>query len=174
MKLSDSKHQQHLKGQLPCHLFFIHVTTLIPKRGEIQFARTFTLPRYVHKIKMLYLSKIILKIKRQKPHQDGFSTNWKTSQQCLLQGFFDPIFFSFFPSFLLFKLWSMITYLQEIWKIQNKVTYSFTIYYNYFVSRKIKIFGCSLNIKLSKINRMNRQKSRIQQIWKALWTTQHN
>lgn len=74
MKLSDSKHQQHLKGQLPCHLFFIHVITLIPKRGEIQFARTFTLPGY-HKIKMHYLTKIILKIKRQKPHQNGFSTN---------------------------------------------------------------------------------------------------
>ena len=73
MKLSDSKHQQHLKGQLPCHLFFIHVITLIPKR-EIQFARTFTLPGY-HKIKMHYLTKIILKIKRQKPHQNGFSTN---------------------------------------------------------------------------------------------------
>ena len=58
----------------------------------------------------------------------------------------------------------MRTDLHETWKTQDKVTYSFTIYYNYFVSRKIKIFGCSLNIKLSKINRMNRQKSRIQQI----------
>ena len=27
---------------------------------------------------------------------------------------------------------SMITYLQEVWKIQNKVTYSSTIYYNFF------------------------------------------
>ena len=27
------------------------------------------------------------------------------------------------------------THLQEIWKIQNKVTYSFTIHYNYFLSR---------------------------------------
>ena len=27
---------------------------------------------------------------------------------------------------------NMITHLQETWKIQNKVTYSSTIYYNYF------------------------------------------
>ena len=30
---------------------------------------------------------------------------------------------------------SMITHLQETWKIQNKITYSSTIYYNYFLSR---------------------------------------
>ena len=53
----------------------------------------------------------------------------------------------------------MITYLQEIWKIQKKVTYSFTIYYN-FLSSYINIFSWSFNIKPSKINRMNRQKSR--------------
>ena len=29
---------------------------------------------------------------------------------------------------------SMITHLQEAWKIQNKVTYSSTIYYNYVLS----------------------------------------
>ena len=54
----------------------------------------------------------------------------------------------------------MIPYLQEAWKIQNKVTYSFTIYYNDFLSREIKIFSWSFNIKLSKINRMNTQKSK--------------
>ena len=54
----------------------------------------------------------------------------------------------------------MITHLQEIWKIQNKVIHSSTIYYNYFLSRLIKIFSCSFNIKLSKINRMNMQKSK--------------
>ena len=45
------------------------------------------------------------------------------------------------------------------WKIQSKVTYSSTIYYNYFLSRQINIFSWSFNIKLSKINRMNIQKS---------------
>lgn len=75
MKLSHSKHQQHLKGQLPWQPLLYILTTLIPKKGEIQFARTFILPRQVHKIKMLYLTKIILKTKREKPHQDGFSTN---------------------------------------------------------------------------------------------------
>ena len=34
--------------------------------------------------------------------------------------------------FLFFNYESMITHLQETWKIQNKVTYSYTIYYNYF------------------------------------------
>ena len=29
----------------------------------------------------------------------------------------------------------MITHLQETWKIQNKVTYSSTLYYNYFLSK---------------------------------------
>jgi len=29
----------------------------------------------------------------------------------------------------------MITHLQETWKIQNKVTYSSTVYYNYVLSR---------------------------------------
>ena len=36
----------------------------------------------------------------------------------------------FFFSFLNYE--SMITHLQEMWKIQNKVTYSSTTYYNYF------------------------------------------
>ena len=53
----------------------------------------------------------------------------------------------------------MITHLQETWKIQNKVTYSFAMYYNYFLSRYIRLFSWSFNIKLSKINRMNRHKS---------------
>ena len=30
---------------------------------------------------------------------------------------------------------SMLTHLQETWEIQNKVTYSSTVYYNYFLSR---------------------------------------
>ena len=30
---------------------------------------------------------------------------------------------------------SMIIHFQEIWKIQNTVTYSFTIYYNYVLGR---------------------------------------
>lgn len=33
MKLSHTKPQWHLRGQLPYHLFFIHLTTLIPKKG---------------------------------------------------------------------------------------------------------------------------------------------
>ena len=44
--------------------------------------------------------------------------------------------------------------------MQNKVAYSSTAYYNYFLSRQIKIFSRSFNIKLSKINRVNIQKSR--------------
>ena len=39
-------------------------------------------------------------------------------------------FFSFFFSFLNYA--SMMTHSQQIWKIQNTVTYSSTIYYNYF------------------------------------------
>ena len=33
----------------------------------------------------------------------------------------------------------MITHLQETWKIHNKITYSSTVNYNCFLSRKIKI-----------------------------------
>ena len=36
-----------------------------------------------------------------------------------------------FKNFLNYK--SMITHSQEIWKIQNRVRYSLTIYYNYFI-----------------------------------------
>ena len=54
----------------------------------------------------------------------------------------------------------MITHLQETWKIQNKVAYNFTMYYNDFLSREIKIFSWGFNNKLSKINRMNTQKSK--------------
>ena len=42
---------------------------------------------------------------------------------------------SFFLIFYFLKYGSMTTRLQESWKIQNKVTYSSTIYYNYFLSR---------------------------------------
>ena len=70
----------------------------------------------------------------------------------------DTFFLLFLFYFLNYE--SMTTYIQQTWKTQNKVTYSSTIYYNYFLSRKIKIFSWSFNIKLSKINRMNRQKSR--------------
>ena len=55
----------------------------------------------------------------------------------------------------------VITHLQETWKIQNKVTYSSTIYYTYFLSRLITVFSWSFNIKLSKINRVDRQKSNL-------------
>ena len=34
-----------------------------------------------------------------------------------------------------FNYENMITHSQETWKIQNKLTYSFTVYYNYFLSR---------------------------------------
>ena len=54
----------------------------------------------------------------------------------------------------------MITHLQETWKIQNKVAYNFTMYYNDFLSREIKIFSWGFNNKLSKINRMSTQKSK--------------
>ena len=41
--------------------------------------------------------------------------------------------FAYFKFFLNYE--NMIIHLQETWKIQNKVTYSSTIYYNYFFSR---------------------------------------
>lgn len=71
MKLSHTKPQWHLRGQLPYHLFFIHLTTLIPKKGEIQFARTFTLPRF-HDITTFYLIKTISKTKNQNPTRMAF------------------------------------------------------------------------------------------------------
>lgn len=49
----------------------------------------------------------------------------------------------------------MVTHLQEIWKIQNKLTYSSTVYYSYFLSREIKIL-VGISIWNSKINRINR------------------
>ena len=47
----------------------------------------------------------------------------------------------------------MTTHLHEALKV---VTDSSTIYYN-FLSRQIKIFSWNFNIKLSKINRMDRE-----------------
>ena len=38
-------------------------------------------------------------------------------------------------------------HLQETWKIENKVTYSSTVY-KIVLSRLIKIFNCSFNVKL--------------------------
>ena len=35
----------------------------------------------------------------------------------------------------------MITHLQETWKIHNKVTYSSTVYYNYFWVHKLRLLG---------------------------------
>lgn len=52
-----------------------------------------------------------------------------------LMGYSRVIVF-FFP-FLNYE--GMITYLQETWKIQNKIMYSSTICCNYFLSRYIKI-----------------------------------
>ena len=40
------------------------------------------------------------------------------------------IFFLILFYFLNYR--SMITHLQETWKTQNKITYGYTIYYNYF------------------------------------------
>ena len=48
----------------------------------------------------------------------------------------------------------MTTHLHEALKIG---TDSSTIYYNFFKSRQIKIFSWNFNIKLSKINRMDRK-----------------
>ena len=53
---------------------------------------------------------------------------------------FIPFFF-FFLIFLNYE--SMITHLQETWKIQNKVTYSSDIYYNYFLSKLRFLVGVS-------------------------------
>ena len=46
---------------------------------------------------------------------------------------------------------SMLIYLQETWKIQNKITNSSTIYYIF------KVYKLSFNIKLSKINWIYRE-----------------
>ena len=53
----------------------------------------------------------------------------------------------------------MITHLQETWKIQNKL--HIVPLYTAIPFQVDKIFSWSFNIKLSKISRMNRQKSRI-------------
>ena len=49
-----------------------------------------------------------------------------------------------YVSFYFLNSRSMIIHLQEIWKIQNKVTYSFTIYYNYFLNRLRFSVGVSI------------------------------
>ena len=42
----------------------------------------------------------------------------------------NPLQYSFFLIFIFLDYESMITHIQKIWKIQNKGTYSSTIYYN--------------------------------------------
>ena len=54
----------------------------------------------------------------------------------------------------------MKTHLQDTWKVQNKFTYSSTMYYNFLKNRQIKTFSWSFNSKLSKVNRMGVQRSR--------------
>ena len=60
----------------------------------------------------------------------------------------------YFMSVFFFNCESMITHLQETWKIQNKVMYGSIIYYIIYyilqLSRYIKIFSWSFNIKLFK------------------------
>ena len=48
----------------------------------------------------------------------------------LLMGWMENSFFPLLSYFLNYG--HMITHLQESWKIQNKVTYSSTMYYNFF------------------------------------------
>ena len=58
-------------------------------------------------------------------------------------------FFFFFKMAIIFFYFlnyeSMITHLQETWKMQHKVTYSSTIYYNYFFSRLRFLVGVSIS-----------------------------
>ena len=54
----------------------------------------------------------------------------------------------FFPplSFYFLNYESMITLLEETWKMQNKVTYSLTIYYNNFLVSKLRfLVGASIS-----------------------------
>ena len=44
----------------------------------------------------------------------------------------------FFPLFYFLNYESMTTRLQEIWKMQNRVIYSSTVYYSYFKVDKIR------------------------------------
>ena len=69
-------------------------------------------------------------------------------------------FFYFFEFFIFFNYESMMTHLQETGKMQDKVTYSSTSYYNFFKVDKLRFFSQSFNVKLSKINRMNVQRCR--------------
>ena len=48
---------------------------------------------------------------------------------------YQEMYFLFLNILYFLNYESMITHLQETWKIHNKVTYSSTIYYNYFLSR---------------------------------------
>ena len=53
--------------------------------------------------------------------------------------------FPIFPlSFLLKNFLSVIIHLQETWKIQNKVTYNFTIYYNWEIHSIFICLSCIL------------------------------
>ena len=52
----------------------------------------------------------------------------------------------------------MITRLQETWKILNKVTYSFTIYYNFFKVDKLRfLVGVSVSNSQKLIERIDRK-----------------
>lgn len=46
----------------------------------------------------------------------------------------------------------MVTHLQEAWKIKKKITYSSTVYYNYFYADKL---GFSVGVSLSSSQKLN-------------------
>ena len=52
-----------------------------------------------------------------------------------------------FPPHYFLNYESMITLLQETWKMPNKVTYSPTTYYNNFLVSRLRFFSWSFNIK---------------------------
>ena len=62
------------------------------------------------------------------------SQSWKDCQERYQQPQVYRWHHFFCNCFLFSNYESMITHLQETWKIQFKVTYSSTIYYNYFLS----------------------------------------
>ena len=67
----------------------------------------------------------------------------------------------------------MITHLQETWKTQIKVTYSSTIYYNYFKVEKLQIL-VGFNSKFSKIEWIDRKVEGYSRPEKHYKPIQHN
>ena len=70
---------------------------------------------------------------------------------------------------LIFKNYWNITYLQETGKIRNKVTYSFTIYYNFFKVDKLRfLVGVSVSNSQKLIEWIYREVEELEQPYRGL------